>query len=314
MKLKKIMSVNLIIIVLIVNCFITPVNARNISREHADPFEIPPLTYTEKYNYGYSNNRISFTVLSNNTKVRKEPNERSDVIRTLDAGTEVIIIGAAENRHGNTWFILENDEGYIFSKKLAFNIKENSLIEYQFFKHIDEACSDADKAFLTKAATLVGLFTQQGNQYFENLLGRYGSNTEYIIQTKDSCYTIPASSMKYVYYAYIAARIGFDEKQVLLSASNGESLAYVLTESSNKLNGSIIDAIEIIVGGILELSPFVDLKPWVDAAFASLSLSDFMDIDDSLAFYRKCQKELCITESQRKLISFGYNLGLEDGE
>ena len=311
MKLKSFPFKTLLIIISIACFFNTPINANIIYRERPASFESPPLTYDgSTFDYGYSFNRISFNVLTNNTKVREKPYEDSDVIRTLDAGTEVIVIGAAKNKYGNTWFLLDNDEGYIYSKKVSFNIKNNSTTEYLCFKHMEEIYPDETSVFLAQAGMLIALFTQEGDKYFESLLGQFGKDTEYIILSETSCYTIPSSSMKYVYYGYLAARLGFSERELLLITSNAESLARLFTDASNDTNGNLFDGIEILTEEMI--SPFPVLAPWFNAAFDVMPLYNFKEIESSLKFINHCKKELCNTESQRGLISIGYNLGLED--
>lgn len=281
----------------------TPINTYGES----DPFELPPLGYyahqDELTRYGFTEGRLSFTVLKDKAKVRDGASEISTTLYELDAGTEIIVNGAATNSHGNTWFALENG-GYIYSRNVAFNLEENTRTEYLTIMQLREYRDDPEVSLLEQGELLLGLFTD-GSEYFMNILGPYGYDTEYVIVTDRNCLLISPESMKYIFYGYLSGRLGFSKAMTIFAGSHAASVDRLQTnalESIDRLTqDTAFNAVSPLMGG------------WVQIAYDAISAYHTVKgAESDLEFVNRCKQKLCISDQAENLITIGYDLGAMD--
>ena len=307
----KKMIVMVLSIVLTVSATCTGAYAQSTASAFSeDPFELPrAIEYPSQdcsNSYGFTTSSLRFTVLKDNTKVRSGASENSETLYVLNAGDEIIVTGATVNSHDNTWFILE-DGGYVYCRNVSFNIKENTVNEYKLLQELRKYSEDPEKVFYSQAALLVALFTGEGNQFFNNMLCSYTYNADYMIITDRSCITVSPESMRYIYYGYLASRLGFTKRETMLVISNAEAVKRVYDNANESFYDLMLDTVADVVSS--------KMSEWLNIAYNTISVfRDLMNVSDDMGFVDSCKELLCVSDNNKELISIGYELGVNDRE
>ena len=272
-----------------------------------DQFEGPSwLEYEsldENERFGFTLERLSFNILNDNTKIRSGASEKSDTLYTLNAGTEVIVTGAVVNSYDHIWFILE-DGGYVYCRNVSFDMKKNTLTEYYALQRLREYKEDPDELFYSQGALLVALFIENGGKYFYNTACSYASDLDYTIVTDHNCMAVSPESMRYIFFGYLAARIGFNKRDTVVQASRGEALKRVYDNAMDSINQLMKDT-------VFNSSPM--MSDWVNIAYNTISAYETLrDANEDIEFVENCKKNMCVSDENRKLISIGYDLGVAD--
>lgn len=269
--------------------------------EDSSWLEYESLDENEKY--GFTLERLSFNILNDNTKIRSGASEKSDTLYTLNAGAEVIVTGAVVNSYDHIWFVLE-DGGYVYCRNVSFDMKKNTLTEYYALQHLREYKEDPDELFYSQGALLVALFTEDGGKYFYNTVCSYASDLDYTIVTDRNCMAVSSESMRYIFFGYLAARLGFTERDTVLLASNGEAVKRVYDNAMDSIGQLMNDT-------VINASP--TMSEWVNIAYNTISAyKTLKDANEDMEFVNNCKEMLCVSDENRKLISVGYDLGVAD--